>query len=31
MYNRMGITCRATGDLREKLKAIFLALKNKNK
>ena len=31
MYNRMGITCKATGDLREKLKAIFLALKNKNK
>ncbi len=27
MYNRMGITCKATGDLREKLKAIFLALK----
>jgi len=31
MYNRMGITCKATGDLRGKLKAIFLKLKNKNK
>ena len=31
MYNRMGITCKAKGDLREQLKAIFLELKNKNK